>query len=162
MKLMFVVLTFFSSSSWAFNFDPGTYVKDQEWNELMQKVATEGSASDSGISELRALTQIIEIQKDKEHLAMYLTTSGRADMFGNYAIFEVSLTTEHWKLSEDGKEWIVDQWFYYMTAKGDFRYATHNLITKSLAGIVTVKHLQVTEADNVEAAWAEKLSKWLP
>lgn len=161
MKFIFVLVTFFSSVSMAFNFNTDAYVQDQAWNDLLKKIADEGTSSDSGISELRALTQIFQIEADKEYKAVYLTASGRTNIMGEYVIFEVALTSEHWKLLEDGKTWGVDQWFYYMTSKGDLRYAVHNYIEKSENMILKNEKRPVGTPEEIEQSWSELMKLWL-
>lgn len=160
MKSVFVFITLFSSAAVAFNFNPQDYIKSHNWTVLMERLASEGESSDGGISELRALSQIFEIVPEKEHKSVFLTASGRTNIIGEYIVFEVSVSTEHWKLSEDGQTWHIDQWFYYMTSKGDLRYAVHNVLERS-SGIIKSQKGPMDSAEEVEKSWSELMKLWL-
>ncbi len=161
MKLVLSALLFFSSwTSHAFILDADKFADQFVWQGLMDKVAAEGEVSYSFISELRALTKIVDIETGKSHQAIYLTTSGRTAITGEYIILEVSLTTETWNLMEDGKTWVVDQWFYYLTAKGDFRYAVHNIITKEDVTVKKIENAPLGTVEEQEATVKHLLTIW--
>lgn len=160
--MRYILATVLFLSSWtshAFIKDADQYADQFLWQALMDKVTVEGEVAYSFISELRALTKIIEIEKDKVHQAIYLTTSGRSSMMG-YVIMEVSLTSETWTLMEDGKTWHVDQWFYYFTANGDYRYASHNIIEKEDVTIKKKESAPTGTLEEQEAAAKKLLSVW--
>lgn len=162
MKILLSLVLFLSSSSaFAFKLDADEFLKDIAWTTLMNKVIAEGTQSETGISQLRGIPHIQHIEKDKEYIASYLTTSGRMSMFGEYLVEQVSMTSEHWILMPDGKTWAVDQWFFYMTSKGDFTYAVRNTIEKEGVSVKKYEPAPIGPNEEVISRWRNELLLWL-
>lgn len=158
--LLVLILIFSSLTSRAFIKDADAYADQIAWDALMDQLSSEGEVAHTTFGELRSFTKIINIEKEKSHRAIYLTASGQRTMEGEYIVQQVSVTTELWTLMADGKTWYIDQWFYYYSGKGVFRYSLHNIIEKEGISIKKLEKGVLGPIEQQAALAKELLSVW--
>lgn len=157
--LLSVVLFLSSTSAFAFELDADQIIKDITWNTLTEKVINEGVKSESGLSQLRGLSMKTIIEKDKAHISSYLDISGKTNMFGEFFIDQVAITAEQWQIQPDGT-WLVDQWFFYISPKGDLLYSAHRIVEKDGVS-ATIQDLSPGTKEEQLKRWQHELSMWL-
>lgn len=91
----------------------------------------------------------------------YLSLLGNYTNFAQYIPQDVSAVDEDWQ-TENGEDWVIDQWHYHVSPAGDLREISHQRLVERNGRVLDYQMIPVGPAEAPEQLkkWAEKLEQW--
>jgi hypothetical protein len=132
-----------------------------KWDKLVNKIFEKGEVTNIPAGELRYLKQIVPEDASKSHRANYLSLLGRYTNLAQYIPTDVSAVEEDWQ-TENGVDWVIDQWTFHVTPDGDLISVSHQRLVEHDGQVLDYKEIPVGAADQPEQMqrWADKLNEW--
>ena len=133
-----------------------------KWDKLINKIFEKGEVANIPAGELRYLKQINPEDMSKSHHANYLSLLGNYTNFAQYIPADVSAVDEDWQ-TENGVDWVIDQWHYHATPAGDLTEVKHQRIVEHDGQVLDYQEIPVGAADQPEQLerWSKKLTEWI-
>jgi hypothetical protein len=146
---------FFSANVFAAN-KPADF-DAAKWDKLVNKIFEKGEVANIAAGELRYLKKIVPEDTSKSHHADYLSLLGNYTNMAQYIPADVSAVEEDWQ-TENGEDWVIDQWTYHVTPAGDLISVSHQRLVEHNGQVLEYKEIPVA-ADQMDM-WSDKLNEW--
>lgn len=114
---------------------PMSVLASPDWDQLVQKMVTEGTPLEFQHGELRMLSHLEPQDPTLSHVAEYISTIGAVDLEGHYVAFSVSAVNEDWHLTDAGI-WNIEQWIFEADLAGQLTRVYHRWIVMDQQGSV--------------------------
>lgn len=148
--MTFIFAALFSFSAWS---------SPEQWAELLNKIALEGTYYGAPFDDYMSLSDINPNDREKDRIASYISGVGYFDADMKFHINRIEMVWEDWKRDQYGN-FRVDQWLFKLTPEQQMISYSRSILILTPTGSYLDSEYPTTTDEEFYYKWNQILPAW--